>query len=223
MRSIAQNNESYFNLYNGLFDVKNKNMTYKKYIEMLDTELNNGFPIDYVPIKEIYTGPDLEYIYEAKQTLLTATIHPDCYINYDFPYQYLDRGADPNYANSQGWTPLFLLAQQCDRAPVLLVQKIIDRTRDINLKDNQGNTALDWAATSVMYFGIGGLHEMNARKIIAALVKAGANDINFDALGTMHKAHGASKKRELREFIEHLQKQKENMRSDNNPSYEYEL
>jgi ankyrin repeat domain-containing protein 50 len=74
----------------------------------------------------------------------------------------VDRGADVNAKDNEGWTALYRAAVGGHEAVVRL---LVDRGADVNAKDNEGWTALYWAA-------VGG-HEA----VVRLLVDRGA-DVN---------------------------------------------
>ena len=59
---------------------------------------------------------------------------------------FVDAGMDPNFKGPRGWTAL-MLAAGGDTASIPAMQYLIDLNADINAKDGDGRTALDWALT----------------------------------------------------------------------------
>jgi ankyrin repeat protein len=55
----------------------------------------------------------------------------------------LDRGADPNAKGSSGWTPLMAATVSEPSAPIVKV--LLEKGARIDLRDDAGRTALDWA------------------------------------------------------------------------------
>lgn len=58
----------------------------------------------------------------------------------------LNHGADPNVQNSQGDTPL-ICATKYAGGKVATVELLVKAGTDLGMKDNKGNTALDYAKT----------------------------------------------------------------------------
>lgn len=58
----------------------------------------------------------------------------------------LAHGADPNVQNSQGDTPLICATKYAGGKPTT-VELLVDAGSDLGIKDNSGNTALDYAKT----------------------------------------------------------------------------
>lgn len=79
----------------------------------------------------------------------------------------LAKGADPNIADNSKTTPL-MFCTNLDN--INLVNALLEKNADVNLKDVEGNTALMWAAYS----------EHDNPEIIRAILKRGA-EINAKA------------------------------------------
>ena len=56
----------------------------------------------------------------------------------------LDRGADPNMADQDGFTPLFFAVQD---GFIDVVQTLLDRGAEPNMVNHDGHTPIEWAAT----------------------------------------------------------------------------
>ncbi|GHU89391.1 hypothetical protein FACS189476_08280 [Spirochaetia bacterium] len=54
----------------------------------------------------------------------------------------LNSGAEVNACNDYGWTPLVFAVSNGNAASL---QVLLDTGADIRVRDNEGNTALDWA------------------------------------------------------------------------------
>lgn len=105
----------------------------------------------------------------------------------------LDRGADPNYQDTEGETPF---KNACKYAGLRTVKLLLNHGADIRATDGSGNTALHWAAEnkhlSVLKFiidkGIIDIEDCNYYGISALYVASG---VGFPAGCELLLSHGA--------------------------------
>jgi ankyrin repeat protein len=83
--------------------------------------------------------------------------------NLEQAQNFLDRGADVNVKNNNGWTPLYCAAMKNDENSKAIINLLLDKGADVNAADMEGWTPLHIAAA------------YNSKELVLLFLDRGAN------------------------------------------------
>lgn len=182
----------------------------KTFESVLESALEQGYPIDYAPTKR-------------KLPLLLEALH----LSDEAAMYLIDAGADVNAEDKYQGRSVLIKAIDNRCAPCV-IKKILDRTSDVNHKDDLGYSALKFFCFRVihqrMYFVE---TDKNNFAVLDMLLKAGADTSVLDNLEIKNLGkYSAETERKMREHIALFKQQQEELSNNNNcieQSYDYEL